>query len=198
MSRLVESIKLLDGELYNLRYHQQRIDSALRELSFGISINLASGIRIPLTHQKGFYKCRVLYNFNGINEISFETYRIKPIKKLKLIFTDDIEYKFKWENRKLLNDLYEQRDDADDVIIVKNQLITDSSYANLAFKKASKWFTPASPLLHGTQRQKLIDEGKIFPRDICYKDVEEFDCCKLINALLEFDGPEIAVTDIVS
>ncbi|HMQ00423.1 MAG TPA: aminotransferase class IV [Cyclobacteriaceae bacterium] len=197
MSRLIESIKLFNGELYNLAYHQQRVDKTLQELAFSTTINLASGIQVPQDLQNGFFKCRVIYDNHGIAHISFEPYQIRPIHKLKMIVADDLNYEFKWEDRSALNNLLNKRGEADDILIVKNGLITDASYANLAFRKADRWYPPIKPLLKGTMRKKLVDEHIITPIDISYTDLHLFETCKLINALLEFNGPEIAVTDIV-
>ena len=49
----------------------------------------------------------------------------------------------------------------------------------------------------GTQRQKLIELNEIDQEEITAKDIRSFDTFKLINAMLEFDGPEIDVKNIV-
>jgi 4-amino-4-deoxychorismate lyase len=197
MSRLIESIKLYNGVLFNLPYHQDRVDKSLRTLHVNTKLVLSDVIQVPENCSTGLFKCRVVYSANGIHTCSFENYERKKIKKLKLLFADDMEYSLKWEDRTQINKLLEKRADADDIIMVKNDKVTDSSYANLCFKKNNRWYTPSTPLLEGIMRRKLLDENKILPTDISYTDIQEFECCKLINAMLEFDGPEIAVADIV-
>ena len=64
---------------------------------------------------------------------------------------------------KTRNQLIEKRKHADDIIIVKNGLVTDSFYANLAFLKNGIWFTPETPLLLGVQRQFLLSQKTIQP-----------------------------------
>jgi branched-subunit amino acid aminotransferase/4-amino-4-deoxychorismate lyase len=35
-------------------------------------------------------------------------------------------------------------------------MVTDSSFANIVFKRGKKWYTPWAPLLKGTMRSKAI------------------------------------------
>ena len=183
--------------MFNLPYHQDRVDKSLRTIHANTNLILSNIIQVPENCSNELFKCRVIYSENGIHTCTFENYEIKKIKKLKLLFADDMEYSLKWEDRKQINKLMGQKEDADDIIMVKNNKVTDSSYANLCFKKNNQWYTPSAPLLQGIMRRKLLDENKILPADISYTDIQEFECCKLINAMLEFDGPEIAVADIV-
>ncbi len=44
---------------------------------------------------------------------------------------------------------------------------------------------------------KLIRENRISVREIRKENVRSFDSLKIINAMLEFEGPEIDVSDIV-
>ena len=52
-----------------------------------------------------------------------------------------MEYNYKWEDRSQLDALYAKRENVDDILIVKNGLITDTLYANIAFEKSGQWFT---------------------------------------------------------
>jgi 4-amino-4-deoxychorismate lyase len=64
-------------------------------------------------------------------------------------------------------------------------------------KRDDAWYTPWSALLKGTMRQKLIDNGSIIEEEIRLGDIRSFKTFKLINAMFEFDGPEIDVSQIV-
>jgi hypothetical protein len=46
-------------------------------------------------------------------------------------------------------------------------------------------------------RQKLIDDNTIIPEEITLEDLSSFQSFKLINAMIEFDSPEIEVSQIV-
>ena len=59
--------------------------------------------------------------------------------------------------------LMELRGDKDDILIIKNGKVTDTSYANVVLSdKEGKCITPNSTyLLHGTRRASLLKSGKI-------------------------------------
>lgn len=80
--------------------------------------------------------------------------------------------------------LFEQRNGCDDILIVKNNLITDTSIANIAFLLDGQWFTPKSPLLKGTTRARLIDEGKIKIAHLRLSDVNNTSKIALMNAMM--------------
>jgi 4-amino-4-deoxychorismate lyase len=196
MSLLIESIKLLDGKFCNLFYHEQRMIRSLNQLC-GIhdEINLEDFLRNLNHPQQGLYKCRIVYDENSW-EVEFHPYVAKPVNTLKIIEHDRISYEYKYTDRKTIDRLFSLRKECDDILIVKRGHVTDASYSNIIFKKADKWYTPWSALLKGTQRQKLIDQNKIVEEEIRLEDIASFDTFKLINAMLEFDGPEISVKNI--
>ncbi|MDQ1268165.1 MAG: 4-amino-4-deoxychorismate lyase, partial [Campylobacterota bacterium] len=83
--------------------------------------------------------------------------------------------------------LYAQRGECDDVLIVKNSLISDTTIANIAFFDSRRWVTPRAPLLKGTTRERLLRDGKIFEADIAINDLEKFSHVALMNAMIDFD-----------
>jgi 4-amino-4-deoxychorismate lyase len=197
MPRFIETIKLLDGQLYNMEYHQQRMDKTLKEFfEPRLTISLKEILLKSEIPKKGFFKCRVIYGDTTLS-IEFLTYLIKPIQSLKIVEPNLIEYDFKFENREALVDLYERRGSCDEVIIVKNRMVTDASYANLVFKHGNEWFTPSAYLLNGTMRQSLLDKGIIKEEAISINDIRKFEKVKLINSMLDWDGEELDVSKIV-
>ena len=182
-SSYLETIKLVDGEIYNIEYHQKRYESVLDSLGVGKKEDLSKYINPP---KFGIYRCRLVYTHNDI-DVSYHEYKKREINSLKLVFNNDIEYSQKLENRDEINALFELREDCDDILIIKNLLICDTSIANVAFYKDGKWFTPKEPLLKGTTRARLIDEGKIIESDIKVQDIRSFSKVALLNAMIDFD-----------
>ena len=197
MSRLIESIKLLDGMFYNLFYHEQRMKHSLRML-FGSknSIELEKFLFEKEYPGTGLYKCRIVYD-DVANEVTFSPYEPREIERVRVVEDDAISYEYKFLNRREIDRLFALRGDCDDVLIIRQGLVTDCSYSNIVFRKGDQWYTPKSALLKGTMRQHLIDENKIQLREIQKKDIRSFDTFRIINSMLEFDGPEIEVSDIV-
>jgi 4-amino-4-deoxychorismate lyase len=197
MSLLLESIKLKDGEFCNLFHHEQRMNRSLHLLC-GVQEHFdleefLSRLECP---RSGVYKCRIVYDENS-REVEFLPYVAKPVNTLRVVEHDRISYEFKYYDRKSINRLFDLRKNCDDILIVKRGFVTDSSYCNIVFRKGKRWYTPWSALLKGTQRQKLLQYNMIQEEDIRVEDISSFDSFKLINALLEFDGPEIEVSNIV-
>lgn len=179
----LETIKSLNGEIFNLLYHQRRYESVLKSLGIRDFKNLQDYLNPPLS---GLYRCRLTYDEQNI-KVSYYKYEKKVIKSIKLVYDDEINYSKKFTNRDELNNLFEKREDCDEILIVKNSMITDTSIANVAFYKESLWYTPKNPLLEGTTRARLLDEGKIIEKDIRVKDLKNYSKVALMNAMIDFD-----------
>ncbi len=174
MYEFLETIKAKNGEIYNIEYHQKR---------YGGNKNLIDYINPP---KDGLYRCRLTYDDSNIN-ITYHKYKKRTIKSLRLVYCDEILYDKKYTNRYELNELFEQRDDCDDILIVKNNLITDTSIANIAFFKSGVWYTPKIPLLKGITRERFIDESFLKEVDIEVRDLKSFERVALLNAMIDFD-----------
>lgn len=197
MSLLLESIKLVDGELRNLFYHERRMNRALKVLCgthehFDLE-RFFENLDLPT---KGLYKCRMIYD-DFSRDIEFIPYQYQTINSLRVVEHDRVSYEFKYADRKSLNRLYELRKDCDDILIVKRGYVTDSSYANIIFKRGKKWYTPWSALLKGTMRANLLEQNLVQEEDIRVEDIRTFESFKLINAMWEFDGPELDISKII-
>lgn len=197
MYPLVESIKLKDGVIANLECHQQRMDRSRSELFPGSGrIVLAELISIPEHCLSGTFKVRVVYG-ETLCRVDFEPYTMRRVESLKVVSHPGIDYHLKYTDREILQQLFAQRENCDDIIIVKNGLVTDSFAANLLFFDGRKWMTPANPLLKGTKRQLLLDQGIITEKSIRAEDLSGFKCAGLINAMIDFNEmPVIAAEKI--
>ncbi len=197
MSLLIESIKILNGQSYNLFYHEQRMRNSLGDLC-GVDepINLEeflNGFQFP---KEGLYKCRIVYDDRS-RDVEFLPYVPKVIGTLKLVDGGDISYEYKYADRSEIDNLFKGRETCDDILIIKGDRVTDSSYSNVVFKREGEWFTPWSALLRGTMRQYLLDRNAIKEEEIRKWDIPSFESCKLINAMLGFEGPEINISNII-
>lgn len=197
MSRFIETIQLKDGLISNVRYHADRINRSVEEvLRSKQKFNLDDALSSLSLPPKGLHKIRLVYD-TEIRSLEITPYKRKEIRQLKIVYDNTISYDYKFENRTDLENLFSQRDDGDDIIIIKNYQLTDTSYSNLVFKKSNQWFTPKTFLLNGTTRRRLLEEKIIFEEKITINDLYRYEKVKLINAMLSFDGPEIDVSQIV-
>jgi len=185
MSDFLETIKAVDGEVLNIEYHQKRYESVLASLGCSEFKNLAEILNPP---KWGVYKCRVVYNPHAV-DVTYDEYKKRDISSFKLVFNNEIEYAQKSINRENINTLYEKRDGCDEILIIKNLLVTDTSIANIAFydENLGMWITPKKPLLKGTTRQRLLDEGKLIESEIKVNQLRSFNKVALLNAMIGFD-----------
>lgn len=196
MYRLIESIKVAKKEFYNLVCHQQRMNKTRKEL-FGLDdeIDLAKELKIPAGLSDSVFKCRVIYSEN-ILAVEFHPYEARNIKSLQIVHADDIDYDYKYEDRSKLQKLL-CKCTADDVLIIKNGFVTDTSYSNIVLSKNSKFFTPDTFLLNGTKRQKLLDEKIIEETKITAADIAGYERIFIINSMMNLEEqPGIPVANI--
>lgn len=197
MSRLIESICLNDGVFYRLPHHQARMDKSVKEIFHRQNdIQLKDFLQTQSYPTQGLVKCRIVYD-TRIHTIEFVRYTQKPVNSLKIIKADSIAYANKYEDRSALHQLYQLREDCDDVLIVKNGFLADSYYSNVILYDGGDWFTPSTPLLAGTMRQYLLETGKISEATIRVEDIRLFQKVKLINSMLGLNGPELSISQIV-
>lgn len=183
---LMESIALIDGEFRHLRLHQERINLAQKQLlKLDLTFQLEDWLNQFSIPQKGFYKCRLLYG-EHFKSPEFIPYTFKAIRSLKLIHANELDYAHKYSDRTAINEAFSTRQFCDDILIVKDGLITDSSYCNIAFQKKSQWFTPAKPLLQGVQRRFLLQQGTIMEAEIRPTDLTRFTAFRLFNAMIDW------------
>ena len=178
----LETIKIHEGSIRHLPYHQERVDRTVKVHFPNITPpRLSRSLKqVPIA---GTYKCRILYS-ETIQTITFEAYTPKEIRTCTLVETD-IEYAYKYADRSAL-EILKKRYVTDEIIMVKEGFITDTTYSNLAFHDGTKWITPRQPLLPGTMRAKLLKEKKIFEMEITPKDLGSFRDMALLNAMIEF------------
>lgn len=197
MCLLIETIKIKNRKARNPDYHSERCNRSRKQL-FGTNDNwdLKNTIAIPEHIDHSVWKCRILYD-REIRKIEFLPYKMKTIKSLKIVNCNSIDYAFKFADRQIFALLTAQKDNADDVLIVKNGNITDTSFANIIFWNGKHWITPSTPLLKGTKRQYLLDTKQIYEEQIKPGDLSKFSKAKLINAMIDIDdSPVIDVKKI--
>lgn len=198
--QFVETIKIKNGKALALPYHQARMDrtiSHLLSISHEESISHFSFLISHFNHlsptpEMDLYKARVVYGVQGVETIEYAPYKMKEIHSLKVVKNDDIDYTYKSTDRSQLNALAAQKGDCDEIIIVKNGLLTDTSFTNLALYDGSSWLTPKHPLLHGTKRAQLLEAGIIREADLTLEDLKRAQKVSLFNAMIDFGECEVS------
>ncbi|MBN1416092.1 MAG: aminotransferase class IV [Bacteroidales bacterium] len=186
--------------LMQVAYHNNRVNDSRKAL-FGLSRewDLSEIIHMPDLDPDLIYRCRLLYA-REVNSIEFVPYVRRNIQNLYVVDCGDFDYSFKYAERSVFEKLKAIVPDPEvaDILLIKNGLITDTSFSNIILYDGLRWYTPAIPLLKGTKREYYIDKEMIFPRDIRLDDLHLYKKLRLINAMLDWDeGEDIPIEHII-
>lgn len=201
--QLIETLRMEDGLLQHLPYHEKRYKNAMRHFwpdacpTDLAEILFANGLK-PFCRNQGFlgtYKVRVEYSHDHCR-VQATPYRPKHVASLRMVADNGIDYSYKYADRIALSKSLEKRDGCDEVIIVKDGLLTDTSYSNIAFFDGTHWLTPRVPLLAGTMRSWLLDNGLAKVADIRPADIASFSKASLINAMLPLGELTVPTSEI--
>lgn len=199
MCLLLESLRIQNRQIELPDYHNRRLNSS-RRLLLGATDkwDVRKIIPVPDDLAEAVYKCRLVYD-TVVRSIEFVPYHRRPIRSLKLIsIPSGFEYSHKYADRTALNDVYAQRGDCDDVLMVRDGYLTDTSFSNIALFDGTTWYTPARPLLRGVRAASLLDDGVLHEDDIQVHDLPRFRRLLLLNAMLKPDETiEIGIENIV-
>jgi 4-amino-4-deoxychorismate lyase len=198
MSQFFESICINDGVAENLHFHQARVNKTLNAFDASQhSIDLTKIIQQLVLPTLGLFKLRISYDLNGNYEAKCNPYQYKQINDFALVDIKGHRYDYKYANRDWINEALAQYG-KDEIIMHDDGLIKDCSYTNIVFFDGANWYTPESPLLEGTQREKLIQEGIITPKALYVSEVPNFQKFKCINAMIHWDIAVEYKIDLIS
>jgi len=186
MSRFIESIKIEDQKAFLLDLHQKRVNQTFAHFGKEGSIDLAKIFKNLEHDEDGLYKLRIVYDLDKKFTTQLIPYAIPEIENFQLVENNSYDYSFKFEDRKEFERM-KTKAKTEEIIVVKNNHITDTSYTNILFLKGKEWFTPTTYLLNGVMRQHLLNEKKIKETEITLQNIKEFSHFQLINAMNDFD-----------
>lgn len=207
---LVESLCLIDGAVLRWPFHLARMQVSCQALGWrDISEDLpelwaATSVQMPEDCRQGRTMARIVYGAEGIRSITFQSYAPRLLRSLRLVLADHVNYALKSTNRSGIMQCFDQRNGCDDVLMVRDNLLTDTSIANIALwhEQLCRWYTPARPLLRGTHRAALLRAGSIIEDPALSLDrLEEFSRIRLFNAMLawgEIELPMVALLPLTA
>lgn len=197
----IETIRVENGKINNLDLHVKRSSDAIQR-HFGMSYVIPFEQLLEEHFHKaqpqkkqpqkegslydGVYKFRVVYS-NKVLKHTLTRYSPQPLKTLKMIECNNIEYGYKYEDRSRIESLRALRGACDDILIIKNGFVTDTSYGNLLFKLKTdnNLYTPDTFLLNGTKREYMLTYGIISERELRIENISECESFYMINAMVE-------------
>ncbi len=181
---LFETLRIEDGRLMHLSWHNGRMNRCRREI-FGAKEELDISKYVGNIPDRGVYRCKVYYTLY-IESVDISPYLHTPLRILGVVEAD-MDYGCKYADRSFFEKLRALSPDMDDVVIVRDGLLSDTTTANIALQIDDEWFTPAKPLLEGTTRKRLLEEGRLRERDLHIGDLYDCDSLAVMNALRGFE-----------
>ncbi len=196
MCQFIETIKVVDGEVKNIKEHIDRVNYTRSQNWEKYNKIIDNDIIKLINKKEGTIKLRFTYDNINIYQPTCTQYRLKQVKHIKLITDNTIEYAFKSIDRESLNKLKLRVKQDEEVLIVKCNRLTDTSYTNIALYDGIKWVTPSIPLLNGTKRRQLIKQRKLIEVDLTPKDIGKYKAISLINAMIELEELILPITEV--
>ncbi len=182
MMLFFETIKALDGKLWYQKWHERRAHRTQKaHFTHFEPLDLTL---LPPPPTKGLWRCKVIYG-QKLEHVEYHPYTPRIIRSLRLIHSP-IQYPYKALERGAIENLFGQRDGCDDILIHEDGLLKDTSIANIALFYKGEWLTPKEPLLFGTTRERLLDQGKLKASSLEIKDLAKCEKIALFNAMTGF------------
>lgn len=127
MSRYIETMRVVDGHVCNLVYHERRMNRTCRE-----ALGMAGCVRIAdvlksVSLPMGCSKLRFVYDKEGIHDLTCMPYAPRQINSLRLVYDNGISYSYKCADRSALDRLKKRQGDCDEILIIRDNHLTDTS-----------------------------------------------------------------------
>ena len=196
MCQFIETMCVEQGKIINLDYHLERIKNTRKHFWNTEKTVPTDQLSALAASQDCKAKLRFTYDKENIYDLSCTPYNTRKIERLKLLESNDIEYSYKSVDRTALNLLKVQTEPTDEIIIVKQNHLTDTSYTNIALFDGSQWITPSTPLLKGTRRAQLLDAGRLIECEVLATDLKSFQSISLINAMIDLEELVLPISSI--
>lgn len=196
MCQFIETMCVEQGKIINLDYHLERIKNTRKHFWNTEKTVPTNQLSALAATQDSRAKLRFTYDKENIYDLSCTPYNTRKIERLKLLGSNDIEYRYKSVDRSEINLLKAETEPTDEIIIVKQNRLTDTSYTNIALFDGSQWITPSTPLLKGTRRAQLLDAGKLREREVLATDLKSFQSISLINAMMDLEELVLPISSI--
>ncbi len=196
MCQFIETMCVEQGKIINLDYHLERIKNTRKHFWNTEKTVPTDQLSALASTQDSRAKLRFTYDKENIYDLSCTPYNTRKIERLKLLESNNIEYLYKSVDRSEINLLKAQTEPTDEIIIVKQNRLTDTSYTNIALFDGSQWITPSTPLLKGTRRAQLLDAGRLIECEVLATDLKSFQSISLINAMMDLEELVLPISSI--
>ncbi len=196
MCLFIETIRVEEGHMPFLDAHLDRVRRT-RQQFWGSSAAVTAADLAPVVQPHGLCKLRFVYDATRVYDLSCTPYERREVRSLQLVDGGTVSYAYKQADRRALDQLRARRGSCDEVLIVKDGFVTDTSYTNVAFYDGRRWVTPHTPLLAGTRRAHLLRQGRIAEAPVTPADILSYTHVALFNAMIDLGELVLPTTGVL-
>lgn len=131
------------------------------------------------------HRLTLTYTPRGIEAVRLIPYRRRSVRRLVPIeLPTDFDYTYKYADRSFFTEMSSRLGADEEPIFYRSSgELTDTTFTNVVLDLPEGLMTPRHPLLAGTRRASLLDEGRIQEADLVLEDLRRSRAVYLINAL---------------
>ena len=193
--RLLETLRVQDGDARNLDAHLHRMASSAVYFGFECDLDEVRSACVALaarTSRGDAHRMRILLSKGGEVDVGLD--RLGPVSTAPVrlglapwsVRSDDVFCCHKTTNRSTYERIAREHPDADDVLLGNEHgEITETCRANLLYRLRHQWYTPplASGGLAGIARQASIDRHEVSERVLLVDDLDIIDEFAVVSSL---------------
>lgn len=176
---LFETIKIVDFKPANLDFHIARAMNCVEQK---LKFDFKSILKSPLN---GVVRAKVIFDIKGnLHNVEYFAYQMRDFYEFRLTQID-FDYSKKYLDRSNIEKIMLKNGE---IIMLKNGLVTDTSIANIAIfdELLDSWITPKTPLLQGTTRARLLQDGFLKEANITKYMLLQAKRFAIMNAMIDF------------
>lgn len=135
------------------------------------------------------HRLTLVYTLHAVVEHRLILYQRRTIKRLvPMELPADLDYRYKYADRSFFQRASSGLAEGEEPLLVRaDGRLTDTTFTNVVLDLPEGLLTPRYPLLAGTQRARLLAEGRIREADLTLADLKDARAVYLINALLPLE-----------
>lgn len=192
---LIETMRFERGKgFYLLDLHLSRLEKSCKYFSIPFNRKkIIACLKKAVVSKTGLQKIKMLVDSLGkvsveVSDLENLAAEVKVVVSEKKVSKDNIYLYHKTTQRHLYEQEYawaKNQGCFEVIFLNKEQQLTEGSFTNIFIEKKGKWYTPSlnCGLLPGTLRQQLLQERKVFEKELYLQDLFAADAIYIGNSV---------------
>ena len=213
LCRYLETLGLRGAEPHALELHRDRVRRTLLHaggtpeghplLEELVPERLVARVRAELGEgyrAEQLYRLSYSYDREGVQELRCLAYEPRQLQRLVLCeLPEGFDYSYKYADRSFFDAVQAELQQGELPLFVRpDGSLSDTSYTNIVLRTAAGYRTPERPLLEGTERRRLLEEGRISAAELSVADLSACRGVYLINAMMPLkSAPLLPLPELV-